>query len=174
METYVGEVRMFSGTFAPAGWAWCDGSLYNIAEYSPLYSLINTTFGGDGNTTFGVPNLTGRVPIGAGTYLGNSTVYNVGDTGGSETVALDESHLLAHSHALAVSAAAGSTGDPTGNVLAVPPSTCTFYFEGPATAPLNAGHLLKGGGSSTPHPNVQPFLAINFIIAMNGIYPSRS
>jgi microcystin-dependent protein len=172
-DPYIGEVRMFGGNFAPRGWSFCDGSLLSISEYETLYTLLGTTYGGDGQTTFGVPDLRGRLPIHAGAAPGGST-YTLGESAGSETVTLTTAQLAAHSHALMASASPADGADPTSNVLA---GSDSQNFYGPANpdkaAAMNPGFVTSTGGSQ-PHDNMQPYLCVTFIIATEGIYPSQS
>jgi microcystin-dependent protein len=170
-QPYIGEIRMFGGTYAPVGWAICDGSLISIATNSTLYNLIGTTYGGNGQTTFGLPNLLGRLPIHAGTGQGTQT-YVLGQQGGLETVTLNTSQLPAHNHTLFASTNSANASGPGGNVLANTVNT-TPYHPGPGAEPLNAASLTQIGGSG-PHDNMMPFLCVNFIIALYGVYPSQS
>ena len=172
-DPYLGEVRMFGGNFAPRDWAPCDGRLLSISEYDALFNLLGTTYGGDGQTTFGVPDLRGRLPIHAGTPHGGST-YTLGESAGSESVTLTTAQLAAHSHPLLASASPADGADPTGNVLA---GSDSQSFYGPANpdkaAAMNTGFVTSAGGSQ-PHYNMQPFLCVTFIIALEGIFPSQS
>jgi len=182
-EPYIGEVAMFGGNFAPAGWAFCDGSTISIANNSTLFAVIGTTFGGDGQTTFGLPDLRGRTPIHMGRSATSGTTYVIGQTGGVESVALTNATTPAHSHAVAGSVAMKVRADnpdtqvsPVNNGLAIAPGK--KYFSRTATAnamgPLDTNIVLSQYGSSTPHENMQPFQVINFIIALVGIFPSRN
>ncbi|MCU1589914.1 MAG: phage tail protein [Frankiales bacterium] len=159
---YIGEIRMFGGNFAPAGWSFCNGQLLPISEYDALFNLIGTTYGGDGQSTFAVPDLQSRLPmhVGAGRILAQ--------TGGAESVTLTQNQLPAHRHALAAAAVATSS-TPGGNVWAsdgdMPYSTAA------PTIPMGATALAPTGGSQ-PHENMPPFLAVSFIISLFGIYPS--
>jgi microcystin-dependent protein len=162
-QPYIGEIRLFAGNFAPIDWKFCDGSLYSISEYDALFSLIGTTYGGDGVTTFAVPDLRGRVPIhqGAG--------FVIGQMGGVETVTLTTNQIPAHTHALLASTGGTASNDPTGRVLSVGGADIYTPFY-TAAAPDQPGLT----GSSQPHTNMQPFMAIYYIIATSGVYPSRS
>lgn len=171
MDQYVGELRMFAGTFAPDGWNMCDGSVLPISQYEVLYTLLGTTYGGDGVSTFAVPDLRGRVPVGQGT-LGSDT-YVIGSVGGTEIVTITQQQLPAHSHSLVTSTAVGDSADPTDRVMAAAPEDCKFYYAGEGATSLNAGHIPASGGSSLPHNNMQPYLAVNYIIALIGIFPSQ-
>jgi microcystin-dependent protein len=155
---------MFAGNFAPVGWAQCDGSLVAIAENEALYTLIGTTYGGDGQNTFALPDLRGRAP------LHKSTSYPIGSKGGVESVTLTSTQLAAHSHTAMASTAAGVTPTPTGGVWA----TSTYPSFSTAQAPaarMNAQAVAAVGGSQ-PHDNMMPFVALSYIICTAGIYPS--
>ena len=163
---YVGEIRMFPGNFAPTGWAICDGSLLSIAANETLFALIGTNYGGNGQTTFGLPDLRGRAPI----HLGNGFI--IGQTAGVETVALTVNQIPVHSHVpqAAVGAAGNPANSPAGNVW----SGWTggqFTAQAPAVN-LNAAAIGADGGSLA-HDNMVPFLTINFIISLFGIFPSQ-
>ena len=188
MDTpYLGVIVPFAGNFAPRGWALCNGQLLSIAEYSAVYSLIGTTYGGDGQTTFGVPNLQSRIPIGTGTGPGLST-YVIGQVSGTESVTLTVNQMPAHTHpvtSLSLKAVTGSgnTTVPTGNYLAASRATTSANYAASAgtgtTNNLNSGTVSVGGsfataGSSLPFSILQPTLAITYIIALEGIYPSRN
>jgi len=168
---YVGEIRMFGGTYAPYGWSFCNGSLLSIADYSALFNLIGTTYGGDGNTTFALPNLLGRMPIHAGTGQGTQT-YVLGQIGGLEQVDLITNQIPSHTHALSGSTDTANATVATGNVLAAPAASVgTPYAQQPARAAMAAASVGQAGGS-TPHDNMMPFLCVSFIISLFGIYPS--
>jgi microcystin-dependent protein len=169
-QPYVGEIRMFAGNFAPAGWMFCDGQPLPISEYETLFNLIGTTYGGDGQSTFGLPDLRGRVPL----HFGNGFVQ--AETGGVETLTLTTSQIPAHSHPLLSSTAMASTPRAAGAVLAqVRPGAPDLYIEGqpgiPSAVPMAATSISAVGGSQ-PHENLQPYLCINFIISLFGIFPS--
>ncbi len=163
-QPYVGEVRMFGGNFAPAGWMFCDGSLLPISENETLFQLIGTTYGGDGQNTFALPDLRGRLPI----HQGSGFV--LAQTGGSETVTLTTQQIPAHTHAMAASGDAANQITGNGGVVAAAPSLSMYYTATPDT-PLNAGTITQVGGNQ-PHTNFQPYLCINFIISLFGIFPS--
>ena len=167
-QSYIGEIRMFAGNFAPAGWALCAGQLLAISENDALFNLIGTTYGGDGQTTFALPDLRSRVPM----HQGSGHV--LGEMGGVEAVTLTTSQIPAHSH-IAQASSAGSATSPSGGVWANSPAL-QFAPVSPAPPPLvamNAGVMAASGGSQ-PHDNMLPYLAINFIISLFGIYPSQS
>lgn len=172
-DPYLGEIRLFSFDFAPMGWTTCDGQTMGIIQNQALYSLLGTTFGGNGTTNFNLPDLRGR------TALHRSAACQEGKAGGSETVALAAtSQLPAHTHMLTANSAAGGTNTPQGNVpSAVQDTTNTKFAYATAkaspAATLAAGSL-SPAGASAGHNNVQPSLVINYCIALTGVYPSRS
>jgi microcystin-dependent protein len=168
---YIGEIRMFGGTFAPVDWALCNGQLMPINQNPALFNLIGTTYGGDGQNTFGLPDLQGRVPVhqGQGTGLSN---YVLGQKAGAETVTLTLAQLASHTHqAIGSSASSGLQNNPAGNTWAVN----TDQSFGPGTSANARMNTASTGntGNSQPHDNMDPFLAITFIIALNGVYPSQ-
>lgn len=172
---FIGEIIMFAGNFAPRGWALCDGQLLNISSYSALFSILGTTYGGDGRTTFGLPDLRGRVPMHAGTGAG-LTARSLGAKGGTETTTLTSNQLPAHSHGLMGTDAGGSERSPVGNSLATHGSTAPPLGPYAPVAPdqaLHAGSVADTGGGA-PVDNIPPFQCVNFIIALEGTYPSRS
>ena len=171
MDAFVGEIRMFAGAFAPIDWAFCDGSLYPISYSETLYALIGNTFGGDGVTTFAVPDLRGRVPIHRGVGAGLSP-RTVGQTGGVETVALNSTNVPTHSHTLTGSLNPATTGQPGGNLLAKAASFPLYTSTGPVAA-LSSAAIGTSSGPPQAHNNVQPFLCVAFIICMNGYFPQR-
>jgi microcystin-dependent protein len=166
-EPYVGEIRMGGWNFAPAGWALCQGQLLPISEYPTLFNLIGTTYGGDGATTFALPNLQGRVPLHQGTG------FVLGQQAGEEQVTLNGNQIPAHVHSFSASTATATSGNPTGNVPASLVSGSAYFQESP-TAQMSAQSLSTGTGGGQPHDNMQPFQVINFIISLYGIYPTRS
>ena len=169
---YFGEIRLFAGNFAPLGWAFCHGQLLSIAENDALFSLIGTTYGGDGQQTFGLPDLRGRVPLHQGTGTGLSS-RAIGEQSGAETVALTASHLPAHSHSLvATSAPASATAGPAGGVLAT--ASVKLYGSGAPSTPMAAAAIAATSGGGQPHQNMAPFLALNYIISLFGLYPQQS
>jgi microcystin-dependent protein len=167
---YVGEIRMFAGNFAPAGWAFCQGQTLPISENDVLFTLIGTTYGGDGQSTFGLPDLRGRVPIHQGTDPGTGTNFTLAEQGGVETVTLTTQQIPAHNHALLATNASGTQVNPGGNILANSQGPQPYIQENP-DGNLNANALTPAGGSQ-PHENLQPYLGINFIISLFGIFPS--
>jgi microcystin-dependent protein len=164
----MGEIRMFAGNFAPAGWAVCNGQLLPIAEYDALFSLIGTTYGGDGQSTFGLPDLRGRLPI----HQGGG--YTLASGGGVETVTLTTAQLPAHPHALYATNNLASGTSPANQALgATQAATITPYGTDNPVVALGPGSI-SAVGSNAAHDNFQPFLCVNFIIALFGVYPSQS
>jgi microcystin-dependent protein len=170
-DPFVGEIRMFAGNFAPVGWAFCDGQLLPISENDVLFQLIGTTYGGDGQETFALPDLRGRLPIhmGQGPGLSNRII---GEEGGTEAVTLTVQQIPVHTHATVLSNGAGSESTPAGNVLAASPNV-RLYRPGSATTALHPASVGPAGGSQ-PHDNLMPFLCVNFIISLFGIFPSQT
>jgi microcystin-dependent protein len=156
---------MFGGNFAPLGWALCNGQVLPIAENQVLFALIGTIYGGDGQTTFALPDLRCRLPMHQGSGL------PLGRAGGSETVTLAVSELPGHSHPTGASSGSGSQGGPAGAIWAA--ATAKIYAGGPANAPMHPSAVAVAGGSQ-PHDNTSPFLAVNFIVALEGMFPARS
>lgn len=171
-EPFLGEIRTFAGNYAPAGWAICQGQLVSIAENSALFALIGTIYGGDGQTTFGLPNLAGRVPIHQGTGTG-LTPRATGETGGSETVTLSAQQMPTHSHAAIGSGAGANKPSPVGNFWSTDPGGNTAAYSNVAGS-LMAGSAIGNTGGGQPHDNVQPFLVTNYIIALEGVFPSQT
>lgn len=163
-QPYVGEIRMFAGNFAPTGWALCDGTLLAISQNSVLFNLIGTTYGGDGQSTFALPDLRSRVPL----HQGASFV--LGQNGGAESVTLTVSQIPAHVHVPAANPSAGTTHTAAGNLWAN--WTGSQFSDQPPNAPMDPGALSPAGGSQ-PHDNMSPFLTINFIISLFGVFPSQ-
>jgi microcystin-dependent protein len=160
-DPYIGEIRMFGGNFAPVGWLLCQGQVLPISQFDALFNLIGTTYGGDGQQTFAVPNLASRIPI----HVGSGFV--LGQTGGVETVTLNTNQLPVHTHQ-PVAAAVASSPSPSNNFWATYANM--EYSTQPPAAPM-APNALSPSGGNQPHENMPPFLAINFIIATEGIYP---
>lgn len=169
-QPYVGEIRMFAGNFAPAGWMFCDGQQLPISENETLFQLIGTTYGGDGESTFNLPNLQSRIPLHFGTGPDGVT-YQLAEMSGVEQVTLSTQQIPQHTHPLTASVAAGSQANPENAVLAQSLASITPFIEDTPSTPLNAGAVTPVGGSQ-PHENCQPFLCINYIISLFGIFPS--
>jgi microcystin-dependent protein len=170
-EPYVGEIRMFGGNFAPAGWMFCAGQLLPISEYETLFQLIGTTYGGDGQTTFALPNLQSRIPVhmGQGPGLLN---YSLAEQGGVEEVTLTQNQMPAHTHP-PVASNAGGSDSPAGNywgnsTLGKP------YTAPPPTSPMNPATIGPPVGGSQPHDNMLPFLCVTYIISLFGLFPSQT
>lgn len=165
-QPYVGEIRQFAGNFAPAGWMFCEGQLLPISEYETLFNLIGTTYGGDGQSTFALPDLRGRLPI----HFGNGFV--LAETGGVEEITLTVNQIPAHSHPFLASADQGNGVNPQNNVLSAT-LTATPYISLPGNISLSPSAISSVGGSQ-PHSNFQPYLCVDFIISLYGIYPSQT
>ncbi len=173
MDPFIGQIMMVGFNFAPKGWALCNGQLISIAQNSALFSLLGTTYGGDGINTFALPNMQSRVPIHFGQGAGLSP-YVMGQESGSETVTLLTTQIPSHIHTLNATNASGDQPSPGGNVLAAEASVgAQIYAAGSATTAMNVSSI-GASGNNLPHENIQPYLVVNFIIALVGIYPSRS
>jgi microcystin-dependent protein len=162
---FIGEIRMFGGNFAPVGWAFCNGALIPISENDALFNLIGTTYGGDGQSTFALPNLQSRVPI----HVGPG--FALGQSGGVETVTLTTPQIPAHSHVPHAQSGSGNQSTPANGVWAT--STLNSYSTNPPTTAMAAATIGQSGGSQ-PHDNMLPFLAVNFILSLFGIFPSQT
>ena len=169
---FIGEIKMFGGNFAIRGFAFCQGQLLSIAQNTALFSLIGTTYGGDGQTSFGLPDLRGRLPIGQGQSPGLSS-RTVGELGGTETVTLLANQAASHTHPLACSTSAGNSTVPTANFWAANANVGSAQFAAASNTSMNGAAMLATGGN-LPHENMMPYLGINFIIALEGIFPSRN
>jgi microcystin-dependent protein len=169
---YIGEIRMFGGNYAPLGWMFCDGSLLPISQYDALFALLGTTYGGDGVTTFGLPDLRGRVPISQGQGPGLSP-YALGQMAGSEQVTLVPGQLPAHTHTALASVVAGNSGGPAGHAWALTTTLTPYSTDATQIQPMAAGAVGSVGGSQS-HDNLMPYLTVNFIIALEGIFPTSS
>jgi microcystin-dependent protein len=163
-QPYVGEIRIFGGNFAPANWMFCEGQLLPISEYETLFNLIGTSYGGDGQSTFGLPDLRGRLPI----HMGNGFILS--ESGGVEAVTLTVNTIPAHNHTVTASSSPSNTSVPNGNYLASGPD---MFDQGKPGTAVMAGAISSAGGSQ-PHSNFQPYLCLDFIISLFGIYPSQS
>jgi microcystin-dependent protein len=166
-QPYVGEIRIFAGNFAPAGWMFCEGQLLPISEYETLFNLVGTTYGGDGQSTFALPDLRGRIPL----HQGNG--FTLAETGGAEEITLTVNQIPAHNHALLAAPNPASTVAPG---LAVAPAvtqlaTITPYGTDDPPVVLSPQSIASTGGSQ-PHTNFQPYLCVDFIISLFGIFPS--
>jgi len=168
-EPFVGEIRFFAGNFAPRGWAFCDGQLLAVSQNDALFSLLGTIYGGDGRTTFGLPDMRGRLPLHAGTGPGLSP-RRLGAKGGAEKVTLTVNQMPSHTHRLKGATALAGEETPEGNVTG---QAETLLYGREATFANMAASSISGVGGSRSHTNLMPFLCINLIIALVGIYPSR-
>jgi microcystin-dependent protein len=169
-QPYVGEIRMFAGNFAPAGWMFCEGAQLPISENETLFQLLGTTYGGDGQSTFNLPNLASRIPLHFGT-ASSGTTYQVAEAAGVEQVTLTTNQIPVHTHPFLVSGDSGSQSNPGG---AMPATGVTVYRAAQtANVPMSATAVTTTGGSQ-PHDNMQPFLCINHIISLFGIFPSQT
>jgi microcystin-dependent protein len=171
-QPYIGEIRMFGGTFAPAGWALCQGQLMPISENESLFNLIGTTYGGDGQETFGLPDLQGRVPVHMGQGPGISQNYVLGEEAGVETVTLNTQQIPIHPHTVLGSTANGADPNPAGNFLASSVAVKAYAVFPPENQFANTAITSTGG--SQPHENLMPYLCISFIISLFGIFPSQT
>jgi microcystin-dependent protein len=163
-QPYVGEIRMFAGNFAPAGWMFCEGQLLPISENETLFQLIGTTYGGDGESTFALPDLRGRIPI----HQGNGFI--LAETGGAEEITLTVNQIPAHSHPLLASSGSAASSSPVNSVTAET-TAINLYIEDSPNSNMSPQAIGPVGGSQ-PHSNFQPYLCINFIISLFGIFPS--
>lgn len=171
MDPFVAEIRIFPFNFAPRGWAWCDGQLLPLSQNTALFSLLGTTYGGNGKSNFALPDLQGRAPMHPGQGPGLS-LHDLGETGGSETVSLLESEIPSHSHALRASAQDGTTRIVSGQM---PAGGIGVSFYGPAATPVNlSDNALAPAGGDQPHNNLQPYLTFYFNIALQGVFPPRT
>ena len=176
-QPYIGEIRIFAGNFNPNGWMFCEGATLAISENDALFTLIGTTYGGDGQETFNLPNLASRVPMHMGTGP-DGTTYQIGEAAGTEQETLTTQQIPAHTHAAMGSTAAGNNSVPTGGVFAVPGvvnpvSGAAIYSSDPPLSPL-APNTIQPAGGSQPHENTQPFLCVNFIISLFGVFPTQT
>ncbi len=174
-EPFLAEIIMFGGNFAPRGWALCNGQLLSISSNQSLFAILGTTFGGDGENTFGLPDLRGRAPVHPGPGVPPMGSINLGQVGGRETVTLNDTELPAHNHKVKAASAAATSGLPTGNVLAQFSIVQNGYGDPTATnvVAMNPA-AVADTGLGQAHDNMQPFLAVSFIIALQGIFPSRN
>lgn len=170
-EPYIGQIMAFGGAYAPQGWALCDGSLLSISQYDALFSLIGTTYGGDGQTTFALPDLRSRAALHQGQGPGLSS-YVLGQSGGAETVTLNVGQLPPHSHPALGNSSAGTGPNPAGAVWASSPAN--IYAAGAAANAAMSATAISASGGGQPHDNMLPFVTLNFCIALEGIYPSQS
>ena len=166
MDPFVAEIRIFPFNFAPKGWAFCDGQILPLSQNTALFSLLGTTYGGDGQSTFALPDLRGRLPL----HMGNG--FTLAETGGSEEITLTVSQIPGHSHPFLGSSSTGTATGPASNVLGES-TTVSMYDDAAPTVAMAAGTTLSVGGSQ-PHNNFQPYLCVDFIISLFGIFPSQT
>jgi microcystin-dependent protein len=164
-EPFVGEIRIFAGNFAPSGWAFCQGQVLPISQFDALFNLIGTTYGGDGQSTFALPNLASRIPM----HVGQNFVQ--GQAAGEEQVTLTTQQIPAHSHTVTASSASGTQPGPGGNILAANSTVALYSGDAPNNA-LTAQTVQTVGGNQS-HDNMQPFLVLNFIISLFGVFPTQ-
>lgn len=167
-EPFLGEIYMFGGNFAPAGWALCNGQILSIAQNTALFSLLGTMYGGNGQTTFALPDLRSRIPI------HRSSSHAQGAAEGSEAVVLTSNQIPIHTHRIEASSAASSLDGPAGNVAADSTAAGVRMYAIPTTPVVMGANAVGSAGNGEPHSNIMPYLAVNFIIALEGIYPSRN
>lgn len=167
---YIGEIRMFAGNFAPNGWGFCDGSLVPISEYETLFNLIGTTYGGDGQETFALPDLRGRIPIHQGVQGPNN--YVLGESAGVEQVTLNTNQMPTHNHPFVCANVTSNSPNPSNNLIGLSSKIQTFYADNPNMT-MNTNALTQAGGSQ-PHDNFMPYLCLNFIISFFGIFPTSN
>lgn len=171
-QSYVGEIRLGAWNFAPAGWAFCHGQLLSIAEHETLFQLIGTTYGGDGQATFAVPDLRGRVPVHMGTGP-DGTPHQIGEMAGVEQVTLTQQQIPSHSHTLVASDGPGTQDLPRGGVAATPPGVRAYAPGATPDTPLSLSTLTPVGGSQ-PHANLMPYQCVSYVISLYGAFPSQS
>lgn len=172
-DPFVAEIRIFAGNFAPTGWAMCNGQLIPISQNTALFSLLGTMYGGDGKSTFALPDLQGRAPMFWGQGPGLS-LRDQGEESGSETVTLLESEMPTHTHSLLATASLAAGRDPTNNPLARSRNGMAYQNNVNTNVVSLAPEAVSPAGSSLPHNNMQPYLCLTFIIALQGIFPPRS
>jgi microcystin-dependent protein len=173
VDPFVAEIRIFPFNFAPKGWAFCDGQILPLSQNTALFSLLGTTYGGDGKSNFALPNMQGNAPMHPGQGPGLS-LHDLGETGGSDTVSLIDSEIPVHSHQLRAVADPGDISLPqTGAVLAATTGATGYVAPTPQLAPMSGNSLAPAGGDQ-PHNNMQPYLTLNFCIALQGVFPPRT
>ncbi len=170
---FLGQIIRFGGNFAPRGWAFCDGQLLPIAQNTALFSLLGTTYGGDGRTTFALPNLQGRVPIHPGTGPGLAT-YKLGQKGGQENVVLTTDQIPSHNHLVECVSSEGNHTSPDGAIPGSETAASVDFWSDADSNGTMRSDMIKNGGGGQSHNNMQPYLVVNYIIALQGTYPSRS
>ncbi len=173
MDPFVAEIRIFPFNFAPKGWAFCDGQILPLSQNTALFSLLGTTYGGDGKSNFALPDMQGNVPMHPGQGPGLS-LHDLGETGGSDTVTLLESEIPSHSHTMMSFPAPGNRTAPGGNSMARVAGLVGPYITPPTTTTNMADQAVVPAGGDQPHNNLQPYLTLNFCIALQGVYPPRT
>jgi microcystin-dependent protein len=174
MDPFVAEIRIFPFNFAPKGWAFCDGQILPLSQNTALFSLLGTTYGGDGKSNFALPDMQGNVPMHPGQGPGLS-LHDLGETGGSDTVSLLESEIPSHSHSLMASAQPATRTGPANNALARVSGGPTPYLPPAGATPVSmSDNAIAPAGGDQPHNNLQPYLTLNFCIALQGVYPPRT
>lgn len=168
-DPYIGEIRMFAGNYAPNGWLFCEGQLLPISENDALFNLIGTTYGGDGQETFALPDLRGRIPIYQGISSGQS--FTLGEMGGTEWVTLTSTEIPSHTHTIACDPNNGSSVNPQSNAVA---GSALNPYNVAGTDIQMGNQMIGSGGGSQPHENMMPYLCVNFIISLFGIFPSQT
>ena len=171
---YVGEIRMFAGNFAINEWAECNGQLLDISDYTPLFSIIGAFYGGNGTTNFALPDFRSRVPIhmGQGTSL---SPYSIGQIGGAENITLTTAEMPGHNHLVACNTGGGNQASPANGYPAVESTGTSLDYNSAATNEVTMNQAtIENAGGSQPHPNIQPYLTVTFLIALEGIFPSRN
>lgn len=171
-EPFVGEIRIFGGSFAPAGWAMCQGQSMPISENDTLFNLIGTTYGGDGQETFNLPDLQGRVPMHQGTAPGIGTTHTIGEKAGVESVTLTIQQTPIHTHVFLVNSAIGTDTNPSNKFMAASLTGKAYFATTPDKQMFN--QILSSVGGSQPHENLQPYLCLTFIISLFGVFPSQN
>jgi microcystin-dependent protein len=171
MDPFVAEIRIFPFNFAPKGWAFCDGQILPLSQNTALFSLLGTTYGGDGKSNFALPNMQGNAPMHPGQGPGLS-LHDLGETGGSETVSLLESEIPSHSHTMMVSTQLALENSPVGQEAAQGDGINLYVAPGALVA--MSDNALAPAGGDQPHNNMQPYLTLNFCIALQGVYPPRT
>lgn len=169
-QPYIGEIRMFAGNFAPVGWAFCDGQAIPISENDALFTLIGTTYGGDGQETFQLPDLRGRLPMHQGTGRFGTT-YQIGEMSGTESVSLTVQQIPSHNHGFLANNVIANSSSPNNSVVGVSSAAFTFLAEAPSS-PMKP--MVSPTGNNQPHENMQPYLCVSFIISLYGIFPSQT
>jgi microcystin-dependent protein len=171
-QSFIGEIRCFGFNFSPVGWAFCNGQLISISQNAALFNLIGTTYGGDGLNTFALPDLRSRVPVHQGSFAG--VTYVMGQVGGVENVTLTTQEIPAHNHLIVATSNAATLKRPVQNTFYAASSSGNNFYEAGTTLTALANNTVSSAGGGQPHNNIQPYLTLNWCIAMFGIFPSRN